>query len=37
MITRTAEGVVSNENLEGLGEQAPLDNMEDGTCDSRQY
>ena len=37
MITRTVEGEVSNKNLEGLGEQAPLDNMEDGTCDSRRY
>lgn len=37
MITRTVEGEVSDENLESLGKQAPLENMEDGTSDSRRY
>ena len=37
MITRTVEGEFSDENLEGLGKQAPLENMEDGTNDSRRY
>ena len=37
MITKTVEGEISIENLEGLGEQAPLDNMKDDTCNSRRY
>ena len=35
--TRTIGGQVRYENLEGLGEQAPSNNAEDDTCNSRRY
>ena len=37
VITRTIGGQVRYENLEGLGEQAPSNNAEDDTSNSRRY
>ena len=37
MTTRTIEGKVNDENLEGLGERIPTNNTEEETSNSRRY